>query len=52
MTPMTRCFPPIFRLLEEVVNLENVPAKRGTLIALPIWLEGADAFPVRAVIVV
>ena len=39
-------------LLEEVVNLDQVPASRGTLIALPMSVEGLDSFPVRALIVV
>ena len=39
-------------LLEELVNLDKVPVKRGTLIALPIAVEGLDSCPVRAVIVV
>ena len=38
--------------LEELVNLDKVPAKRGTLISLPVSIEGCDSFPVRAVIVV
>ena len=39
-------------LLEEVVNMTSVPARRGTLIALPINVEGLDSFPVRALVVV
>ena len=39
-------------LLEEVVNMDKIPARRGTLIALPICVEGLDSFPVRALIVV
>ena len=39
-------------ILEEVVNLEEVPVKRATIIALPICLEGLESFPVRALIVV
>lgn len=39
-------------ILEDLVNLDEVPAKRGTIAILPVAVEGLDAIPVRAVIIV